>query len=177
MTRFSHLVTGWSPAAGGAALASAAVASVILLSSPGPAAAGTAGSPARPVGPQAVAASASTTISQRSTRLGKILVAPNGHTLYAFSRDGRNQDRCATVGGCTGVWPIVAAHGKLRAGSGVKASLLATIKVGRVSQVTYAGHPLYTYTGDSGPGDTAYVGVSQFGGSWPALSATGRLVK
>ena len=173
MSRHSHLVTGWSLAATGVGLAIAALASVILLSSPGPATAGTASR----VALHAVPASASTTISLRSTRLGKILVASNGHTLYAFSRDGRNRDRCAMVGGCTGVWPIAAAHGKLRVGRGVKASLLRTIKVGRVSQVTYAGHPLYTYTADSGPGQTSYVGVSQFGGSWPALSSTGRLVK
>ena len=174
MSRHSNLVTGWSLAAAGATVAIAAVASVILLSSSEPAAAGT---PGPPVALHAVPASASTTISLRSTRLGKILVASNGHTLYAFSRDGRNRDRCAMVGGCIGVWPIAAAHGKLRAGRGVKASLLRTIKVGRVSQVTYAGHPLYTYTADSGPGQTSYVGVSQFGGSWPALSSTGRLVK
>ena len=171
-------LTGATLAATGATLAIAALASVILLGSPGPAAAGT---PAQPQHQHAVPASASastsTAISLRSTRLGRILVASNGHTLYAFSRDARNQDRCAMVSGCTRVWPIMAAHGKPKAGSGVKSSLLGTITVGHVSQVTYAGHPLYTYSADSGPGDTSYVGVSQFGGTWPALSATGKLVK
>ena len=177
MSRSSNLVTGWALAATGATLAVAAVASVILLSSPGPAAAGTPSSPAPPQQQHAVSASAPTTISLHATKLGQILVASNGHTLYAFSRDGRNQDRCAKVSGCTGVWPIAAAQGKPKAGHGVNASQLGTIRVGRVSQVTYAGHPLYTYTGDRGPGDTSYVGVSQFGGSWPALSSNGRLVK
>ena len=177
MPRSSNLVIGWALAATGATLAIAAVASVILLSSPGPAAAGPPGSHAQPQQRHAVPASASATISLRATKLGKILVAPNGHTLYAFTRDGRNQDRCAMVSGCTGVWPIMATHGTVSAGRGVNASLLGTIKVGRVSQVTYAGHPLYTYTEDSGSGDTAYVGVSQFGGAWPAVSSTGRLIK
>ena len=176
MPRFLSLVTGWALAAAGATLAIAAVASVILLSAPRPAAAA-AGSSASSRHRHAGAASASTTISLRATRLGKLLVASDGHTLYAFSRDARNHDRCAMLSGCTGVWPIATAHGTPRAGRGVKASLLGTIKVGHVSQVTYAGHPLYTYTADSGPADTAYVGVSQFGGTWPALSPTGRLVK
>ena len=59
-------------------------------------------------------------------------------------------------------------------GSGVKASLLSTTS-GR--QVTYAGHPLYTYTGDSGPGKTSYVGVKAFGGTWYAINASGGTVK
>jgi predicted lipoprotein with Yx(FWY)xxD motif len=167
-------LTGGALAATGAILAIAAVASVILLSSPGPAA-GMPAAHARPQQPNAVPAS--TTISLRTTNLGKILVAPDGNTLYAFSRDARNQDRCAVVSGCTGVWPIVAADGTLKAGHGVNASLLRTITVRGVKQVTYAGHPLYTYVADSGPADTAYVGVSQFGGAWPAVSATGRVVK
>ena len=170
-------LTGGALAATGATLAIATVASVIVLSSPGSADAGTPGSPARSQQQPAVSASASTTISLRTTKLGRILVASNGHTLYAFSRDGRNQDRCAKVSGCTRVWPIAAAHGKPKAGSGVSSSLLGTITIGHVSQVTYAGHPLYTYSADSGPGDTSYVGVSQFGGTWAALTGTGRLVK
>jgi hypothetical protein len=44
-------------------------------------------------------------------------------------------------------------------------------------QVTYAGHPLYLYSGDSSPADTSYVGVQQFGGKWYALNAAGHLVK
>ena len=64
------------------------------------------------------------------------------------------------------------------AGPGVKASLIGTIrpKPGLV-QVTYAGHPLYTYSLDSSPGETFYVNISQFGGRWPALNASGGEVK
>jgi hypothetical protein len=54
---------------------------------------------------------------------------------------------------------------------------VGTIMVGGARQVTYAGHPLYTYIGDAGPGDTSYVGQSQFGGKWFALNATGQIVK
>ncbi len=61
---------------------------------------------------------------------------------------------------------------------GIKRGLIGTIKLASgVKQVTYAGHPLYTYIGDSGPGDTSYVGFSQFGGTWFALNAAGHAVK
>ena len=172
MTRLTHLR---GRIAGAAALAGVAllVAACGSSASSKPA---TKSSTAGAASASAPAAGGSTAISLRSTRLGRILVASNGHTLYAFSRDARNQDRCAMVSGCTRVWPIMAAHGKPKAGSGVKSSLLGTITVGHVSQVTYAGHPLYTYTADSGPADTSYVGVSQFGGTWPAVSATGSAI-
>jgi predicted lipoprotein with Yx(FWY)xxD motif len=60
----------------------------------------------------------------------------------------------------------------------VRASLLSTIKLsGGANQVTYAGHPLYLYKGDSEPGDTSYVGQSSFGGTWHAINAAGHTVK
>jgi predicted lipoprotein with Yx(FWY)xxD motif len=43
--------------------------------------------------------------------------------------------------------------------------------------VTYAGHPLYLYVGDSRAGETGYVGIHQFGGIWDALSAQGKMVR
>jgi predicted lipoprotein with Yx(FWY)xxD motif len=114
----------------------------------------------------------------RHTALGNIIVNGGGHTVYVFTRDSRHRDRCVTIGGCTGIWPPFTTSGAPQAGHGVRHSLLGTITLaGGMRQVTYAGHPLYTYIGDSGPGDTSYVGVSQFGGHWFALSAAGHLVK
>jgi predicted lipoprotein with Yx(FWY)xxD motif len=56
----------------------------------------------------------------------------------------------------------------------VKSSLLSTIKLpGGASQVTYAGHPLYLYSSETGPGETGYVGVHAFGGDWDAINAAG----
>jgi hypothetical protein len=43
--------------------------------------------------------------------------------------------------------------------------------------VTYAGHPLYLYAGDSGAAETSYVGVKQFGGSWYAINGSGHAVE
>ncbi len=113
----------------------------------------------------------------RHTSLGTILANGRGFTVFAFARDPRNHSRCATTAGCTGIWPMVITTGSPRLGPGVKRSLVGTIAVAGTRQVTYAGHPLYTYIGDSGPGDTSYVGQSQFGGKWYALNAAGHLVK
>ncbi len=117
-------------------------------------------------------------VQLQSTSVGMILVNKRGFTLYMFARDTRNHNSCVAIKGCSAVWPALLTSGKPVAGSGVKASLLGTIKLsGGKQQVTYAGHPLYTYVGDARPGSTSYVGVRQFGGPWYALGATGKTVK
>jgi predicted lipoprotein with Yx(FWY)xxD motif len=113
----------------------------------------------------------------RHTALGNIVVNGGGHTVFAFTRDSRNHDRCAGTAGCTGIWRMVTTTGAPSLGPGVKRSLVGTITVTGARQVTYAGHPLYTYIGDAGPGDTSYVGQSQFGGRWFALNGRGHIVK
>ena len=114
----------------------------------------------------------------RNTKLGTILVNGRGFTLYAFTKDSRNVDACVKIKGCLGAWPALTTVAKPIAGSGVEASLIGTINVKGVGrQVTYAGHPLYTYVGDRGPGSTFYVNILQFRGRWPALNAAGQEVK
>lgn len=169
MPRFSSRVTAWALAATVAALVLSGIVTVLL--SPARAA-----GRARPGHLHAVAA-AVTRISARSTSKGKILVAPNGHTLYAYSRDRRNRDRCVAVSGCRQIWPLMTAHGRVVAGRGVRRSLLGTIRVRGVRQVTYAGHPLYLYVSDESAADTDYIGVFEAGGRWPAVSPSGRLVR
>jgi predicted lipoprotein with Yx(FWY)xxD motif len=114
----------------------------------------------------------------RHTTVGSILVNGRGFTVFAFTRDSRNHDRCAAISGCTSIWPLVTTRGTPTVGPGVRRRLVGAIELaGGQRQVTYAGHPLYTYIADSGPGDTSYVGVSQFGGRWLALTAAGHTVK
>jgi predicted lipoprotein with Yx(FWY)xxD motif len=125
----------------------------------------------------AAAGSKGAKILLRSTSKGMILTNGRGFTVYAFSRDGKNKDACAKVSGCLATWPPITTKGRPQAGKGVKGSMLGTIKLGGKRQVTYGGHPLYGYVADSSPGSTEYVGVSQFGGSWPALKANGKLVR
>ena len=123
--------------------------------------------------PPAARSSAAATVQLRHTSLGSILVNSSGRTLYEFTRDHGNKNSCAPISGCSEVWPSLKATGRPTAGSGVKASLLSTSG----KQVTYAGHPLYTYSQDSGPGKTSYVGVKEFGGTWYAINASGGTVK
>jgi predicted lipoprotein with Yx(FWY)xxD motif len=113
-----------------------------------------------------------------NTSLGKILVNGRGFTVYMFTRDGRNKDNCVKAPGCTSVWPPVTTVGRPILGPGLKRSLVGTITLAHgAKQVTYGGHPLYTYSADFGPGDTSYVSFPQFGGTWYAVNAKGRAVK
>jgi predicted lipoprotein with Yx(FWY)xxD motif len=114
------------------------------------------------------------TVQLRHTNLGSILVNSQGRTLYEFTRDRAKKNSCAALSGCSEVWPSLKVSGHPTAGPGVKASLLSTTSG---HQVTYAGHPLYTYSGDSAPGDTSYVGAKSFGGTWYAVNASGGTVK
>ena len=114
----------------------------------------------------------------RSSRVGMILVNSRGFTIYAFTKNRHNKDICAEVSGCLSVWLPVTTSGKAIGGRGVNSRLIGTITLKNgVKQVTYAGHPLYTYVADSGPGQTFYVNASQFGGRWPAVNPAGNEVK
>ncbi len=114
----------------------------------------------------------------RHTSVGTILVNRRGYTVYAFTKDRRNRDNCQKSSACIHVWPAVSTVGAPIAGSGVRASLMGTITIrGGVRQITYAGHPLYTYIADTRAGQTSYVNILQFGGRWPAVSASGQEVK
>jgi predicted lipoprotein with Yx(FWY)xxD motif len=117
-------------------------------------------------------ASGSATVSVANTGLGKILVDSQGRTLYLFKQDSGTKSTCS--GGCATAWPPLRASGKPTAGSGVQASLLGTTpRSDGKPQVTYNGHPLYGYQGDSAAGDTNGQGVNGFGARWYVLSASG----
>ena len=116
--------------------------------------------------------SAKATVSVATTSLGSILVNSQGLTLYRFEKDSATGSACN--GSCAASWPPLRATGTLSAGSGARASLLGTIRRsdGR-RQVTYDGHPLYLFAGDTYPGDANGDGSTAFGAAWLALSAAG----
>jgi predicted lipoprotein with Yx(FWY)xxD motif len=117
-------------------------------------------------------------VGLRRTSVGTILVSSSGRTLYEFTRDRANSNSCVKISGCSRLWPALTTTGKPSAGSGVRASLLSTIKLsGATRQVTYAGHALYLYSADSGPGETSYVGEKAFGGNWDAINSAGGAVR
>lgn len=109
--------------------------------------------------------------------LGTVLVTATGLTLYHTSAEPKKVVMC--TGMCAADWPpfLIPAGEKPRAGPGVRASLLGTIHRGkRTLQVTYAGMPLYRYSGDRKSGQTngqGLAGVSWLGGTWYAMSPSG----
>ena len=117
-----------------------------------------------------------TLVALGKTALGKVLVDARGRTLYLFEKDKRGVSAC--FGACATYWPPLLSPAKARPGSGVRASLLGvTRRANGKRQVTYAGHPLYTYAGDTKAGQTAGEGLKNFGASWDVVSATGRAVE
>jgi predicted lipoprotein with Yx(FWY)xxD motif len=117
-----------------------------------------------------------------NTKIGKILVCGSGcpsgqtgYTVYDYTKDAKKQDVCQKNSACIQTWPPVLTKGKPIAGTGVKQSLLGTIKLKNgKSQVTYAGHAIYTYVGDSSKHETQFVNLYQFNGYWPGLNAAGQ---
>lgn len=122
-----------------------------------------------------LASSSHTVISTRSTSLGTILTDGSGRTLYMFGRDHGRRSSC--TGACAANWPPLIAHGHTSVKGGAHSSDLGTIRRGRhTRQVTYNGHPLYRFSGDSAPGQTNGEGLNAFGGIWHAVSPAGRAV-
>jgi predicted lipoprotein with Yx(FWY)xxD motif len=120
-----------------------------------------------------VSKAAAATVDLRGSRLAKILVDAQGRTLYLFEADKAGRSSCD--GACASAWPPFLSSGAPQAGSGVAGSLLGSSSRGNGggTQVTYHGHPLYYYAGDSQPGDTAGQGLSQFGAKWYVLASSG----
>jgi predicted lipoprotein with Yx(FWY)xxD motif len=120
------------------------------------------------------AASGGSSIKLASSDLGKILVDAQGRTLYLFEADKGTMSACD--GACASVWPPLTTKGKPSA-AGLPASKLGTTKRSDgTTEVTFNGHPLYTYAGDSAPGQTSGQGIDGFGAEWYALSAAGNKV-
>lgn len=116
--------------------------------------------------------SGAATVKASSGSLGTILVDGNGRTIYLFAKDSGPISRCS--GACLANWPAVTTHGAPQAGGGVTASKLGSARRGDgTTQVTYAGHPLYTYSGDGAAGDTNGQGVDAFGARWYVLAPSG----
>jgi predicted lipoprotein with Yx(FWY)xxD motif len=118
---------------------------------------------------------ATPTLVAKSSQFGRIVWDGRNRALYAFTADSRGRSACS--GACAAAWPPYIAKGKLKAGAGVKQSLLGTIKRadGR-RQVTYRGRPLYYYAHDP-VGRVLCQNIDEFGGLWLVVRPTGALVR
>ncbi len=116
---------------------------------------------------------ASSVSSYDSSTYGNILSSTSGKIYYIFSADSKGKSRC--TGPCAKVWlPVI---GSATVSGGASSSLAATLtRSNGKKQVSYDGHPLYTFTGDSGPNEVNGEGLDQFGGYWYVISTSGKPV-
>jgi len=135
------------------------------------------GNPASTAGPASTSAPASTSttgtvIKTQAGSSGTFLVDGSGHALYLWAADGMNMSQC--TGACAGAWPPVLATGKVTVTGGANAADLGTItRSDGTKQVTYDGHPLYTFVGDSAAGQTTGQGSDNFGAKWWLVAPSG----
>src|ERR1700722_2981210 len=168
-------LTSWV-LAGGLALGTAVTVAACGSSSSGTAA----GSPSSSA-PAGASPAASATISTKSVHgVGTVLVNRQGQTLYMLTSEKGGKITCTQTNGCTQAWPeTLLANGATAAtaGSGVQSSLLGTVKdTSGNLEVTYNHWPLYTFSGDSGPGVAKGQALTSFGGTWYVLSGSGNPV-
>jgi predicted lipoprotein with Yx(FWY)xxD motif len=120
--------------------------------------------------PQAKTAASATGLHVASTSLGKVLVDTSGRTVYVLSADSPNHSTCSAS--CLQLWPAVAPGGH----AGVTAKVGSTATPSGPMTATVAGHPIYTFSNDTAPGDVNGEGIQAFGGVWYAVSPSGAAV-
>jgi predicted lipoprotein with Yx(FWY)xxD motif len=116
-----------------------------------------------------------TVLARSLPDVGTVLVDSQGYALYVFAPDEHRAMTC--TGSCLGSWPplLLPSGGTLAAGAGVKPALLGSDPDpagGRV--VTYDGWPLYTYTGDTQPGQATGQDIDLNGGEWYVIRTSGQ---
>jgi predicted lipoprotein with Yx(FWY)xxD motif len=98
-----------------------------------------------------------------------VVTNSSGKTLYWFAPDTSTTSKC--TGSCATYWPPVT--GPVTAGSGVTGTLGTITRPDGTTQATYDGHPLYTYIGDTAPGQAKGNGLNLSGGLWYEMTVSG----
>jgi predicted lipoprotein with Yx(FWY)xxD motif len=100
----------------------------------------------------------------KTTTIGGTTVLANakGFTLYWFAPDTPAASKC--YGSCAAYWPPVT--GTAAAGPGLPGTVGTIQRTGGPAQLTYNGHPLYTYIGDTAPGQARGNNLNLYGGLW-----------
>lgn len=107
----------------------------------------------------------------KTATISGVTVVTNGQgdTLYWFAPDTATRSMCN--GACAQIWPPLA--GPASAGPGVTGKLATITRSDGSTQATYNGHPLYTYTADTAPGQANGNGLNVNGGVWHEVTASG----
>jgi predicted lipoprotein with Yx(FWY)xxD motif len=116
------------------------------------------------------------TLTVQHSPAGAILATGSGATLYDFVPDTPTRSACLNDG-CVFQWPPLASTGAVRVGAGVNRALVGTLRRPDGStQLSYGGHPLYTYNMDVKAGMVTGQAIDQDGGLWYVLSPSGHEV-
>ena len=131
---------------------------------------------AAPAGGSSSSAGASssggTVITTAKSSGGTVLASSSGRAVYLWAKDTGDMSNCN--GACAGAWPPVTTTGTATASGGAVASDIGTItRSDGTKQVTYDGHPLYYFSGDSGPGMASGQGSDAFGAKWWLVTPAG----
>jgi predicted lipoprotein with Yx(FWY)xxD motif len=113
--------------------------------------------------------SSGTALTERTIGGTQVLTNSAGRTLYWFALDTSTTSKC--TGSCATFWPPV--KGPATAGSGVTGTLGTITRSDGTTQATYDGHPLYTFSGDSAPGQANGNGKKLNGGVWHEMTVSG----
>jgi predicted lipoprotein with Yx(FWY)xxD motif len=122
---------------------------------------------ARAAGPGS--ASVSGGLKTATTGGVRVLTNARGFTLYWFARDTATKSAC--YGTCAAYWPPVT--GILSERSAVPGKLATIKRSDGTTQITYNGHPLYTYVGDTAPGQASGNNLNLSGGLWHEVTVPG----
>ena len=98
-----------------------------------------------------------------------VLTNAEGFSVYWFAPDTATKSNCN--GGCATIWPPV--KGPVTGGSGVTGTLGTITRSDGTVQATFDGHPLYTYTADTAPGQASGNGINASGGVWHEVTVSG----
>jgi predicted lipoprotein with Yx(FWY)xxD motif len=111
-------------------------------------------------------------IKTASTSKGTVLVNAAGKTIYWFAIDTPTKSNCTSTT-CTSFWPPVLGKASAAAGASVPKTFGTITRPDGKVQATYDGHPLYTFSGDSGPGSIKGNDFNASGGLWWAMTPSG----
>jgi predicted lipoprotein with Yx(FWY)xxD motif len=115
------------------------------------------------------APASTTAVGLKTTKVGGVTLLTNakGFTVYSFVPDTSTKSNCN--GACAQAWPPV----KPTTTSAVKAPYTTIKRSNGATQLAFHGHPLYTFKGDTAPGQAKGNGVNAFGGLWHEAPVSG----
>ena len=118
----------------------------------------------------------SLTLTLQHSPVGPILATGGGNTLYDFVPDTPTRSACLNDG-CVFQWPPLVTSAPVQLGKGLDRTLVGTLRRPDGStQLSYGGHPLYTYNGDVSPGVVMGQAIDQDGGLWYVIDAKGQQI-